>query len=177
MQLGDRLGEFLFEAGLSVEAAAARLDRSPRYIEALTTGLLQPDEDTFDGLCQLLSKSRSELASVRDWTVMESRQRLRRYCEQTGRTADEMVVLAIRGGVPARMPGRVITEAEWASLYEQAVGSQFELALGDSPVQGIQLRAAPSPRESTELPCHRCGTPNGLFSPRCRNCGTLLTDD
>jgi len=177
MQLGDRLGELLLEGGLSVEAAAARLDRSPRYVQALATGLLQPDEDTFDGLCQLLGKSRNELAAVRDWTVMDSRQRLKRYCDQTGRTADEKVVLALRGAGPARMPGQVITEAEWASLYEEAIDSQFELELEVSPVQAIQLPAAPSPTEITELPCTRCRAPNPPFSSRCHICRAWLGDE
>ena len=177
MQLGDRLAEFLVESGFSIGAAAARLKRSSQYVRALATGFIQPDEDTFDALCDLLGKSRAQLAAVRDWSVMESRQRLKRYCEQTSRTVDDMVFLAIAAAGPARMRSQVITEAEWASLYEQAIGSQFELALEGSPLGGIQLHTAASPRENTELPCHRCGTPNGLFSPRCRNCRTLLTDD
>jgi hypothetical protein len=177
MQLGDCLAEFFFEKRLTIEAAAAALKRGAQYVRALATGFVQPDEDTFDALCELLGKTRRQLATVRDWSIMESRQRLKRYCEQTGRTVDDMVFLAIKAAGPARMPGHIISEAEWDSLYKQAIGTQPELALEGPAVQPVQLSAVPQPTELTELPCNRCRNPNVPFALRCRVCGYWLTDE
>jgi hypothetical protein len=149
MNLGDRLPDFMDEAGVTAETLADDILRNVAYINAMSTGLVDADDETARLLRDFFGKNAVELRDVDDLWSIRGRRAIDSVVETLGLGFDDRCALASEVAKSSRGTGQ-LEEEQVHDAYKRLIGKAPPLTQAQQGA--LSLDSTAQLEETTESP-------------------------